>query len=358
MLAKYISALLAQESAVTIPGFGRLESRYDGSRISGTELLPPTRSIQFDPYTTHDEEQRLRQFVEQQGVTNTKDWDKLLHDFIETIEEASQNGGRCTLPTLGTFFKEGQNGHWQFEAASSLASHPLAFGLPTLDLKRTTARQAATPTPTPTPTPKSEPVSATVHPNPAPEPATETEKVPQKKNNNELITWLVVIPLIFVFAFLVWLFIQSSSSPAVSQDEPIVEQAIPPTPSPEPAEDPATPPPDPSPEVETDDQQTIEEQTPPPVAETEKSTPAPITEGRQLGSPTGAYYLIVGSFTEKAEAQKMLDKLLSEGKEAYFMPHESQPNTLRVAVGTYPDEATATNARSSLTGYPSWVKKW
>lgn len=401
MLAKQISTLLSQESEVIIPGFGRLYSKYEGSKITGAELLPPSRKVLFDPNSTHDPNEALKAFTMKSLQKEESEWQSLLADFIGEVRQGLEEKQRHEVPALGTFSRNADN-TIEFSPAASLRTTPTAFGLPALNLKPVTSAKKEN--------------KETVQPQPTPETATTPAEKPKEKkeiplgkpvkpsytkqdfekeksnSNNELITWLVIIPLIFVFAFLVWLFVQrgttsfSGESPNLSETGQVteaqtLEEELPAAEetNPLPEEDPETNPSEETAgeeqpisqesttegeEVDPADPDLTEEQARKALEEEalrEETTPpvvVPDSDG-MLESPTGQYYLIMGSFQGNEKAQELRQKLIREGATAYLMPNRDKEGWVRVAVGGYPDLQAANQARTTtFSKYQSWVKKW
>lgn len=369
MLAKHIHNLLAQESAVIIPGLGRLYAQYESSTIRGAELLPPQRNILFDDVADTDPENKLARFVARQGEDGETAAASRIEDFVAEIKSGLEEKQRYEVPALGTFTEK--SGRISFESANMLRESPQAFGLSPLSLKPVVSSQKQEPAASPP-----EPEEAN-QPEPEPQAAPpvytkkDMEKPKKTGSNNELITWLVIIPLVFVFAFLVWLFVQRGSSDVGGEE---VSEAPPPveTVTEEELPEPQTPPieePEELPETETAEAPEKEEipeetepDTPPAAPDPEPTEqprePSVTDDAGMLTEKTGQYYLVVFSSDNRTKAQEMRQQLLGEGQDAYLMPHDSREGWVRVAVGGYASTQEALDARAALSDYQSWVKKW
>ncbi len=372
MLAKHISALLSQEDTVIVPELGRFYSKYEGSNLRGSELLPPSRVVMFENYPKTDPADTLKKYVQQEETLSDEAWESKITAFVKGIEAEVALNGRYDLTTLGTFSK-GINDSLEFESVNSLNQAPDSFGLPPLSLKPVVASNKRSETADP-------PVAATLQPEPETEetkeqPATYTKDDIRKKktrSNNSLITLGVTIPLALALIALLWLFLKSSSTPSIKNEELAeVEEPLEELPAELPeegteqvqnsenqevtqdsgSEEPET-------EAQPDETDFSEEQAREAIIGDEPLTEAetPITDDTgKLNQKTGKYYVILGAFSEDGKAQELRQKLAAKGRSAYLIPNTSK-GLVRVGVGAYDTKQAAIDVTTELS--EGWVMKW
>ncbi|MEM6298687.1 MAG: SPOR domain-containing protein [Bacteroidota bacterium] len=378
MLAKQISALLSQEDAVVVPELGRFYSKYEGSNLKGSELLPPSRVVMFENHPKVDPADTLKKYVQQAENLSDEAWEERINAFVKGIEAEVNINGRYDLVTLGTFSK-GIDDSLEFESVNSLNQAPDSFGLPPLSLKPVVASKRSETIATPVAAAQPDPEPTTEASEAAEQPTTYTRDDLRKKktrSNNSLITWGVTIPLVIALAFFLWLFFKSSSTPSIRNEELAeVEEPLEELPAELPEEDvePA--------EISSENTTETEEPT------TDITTEEPETEAQpdetdfsedqareaimgdnspeveepvaddagKLNQKTGKYYVILGAFGEDAKAQELRQKLASEGRSAYLIPNTSK-GLVRVGVGAYDTKQAAIDAAADLS--QGWVMKW
>jgi nucleoid DNA-binding protein len=190
MIVKYITNLLAEHEKVVVPHLGTFTTSYAHAEPTEQDsVLPPKNNISFYEYEVNNGD-LLRNAILQQEKIEEVGYQKILKDFTDDIKTQVAIFGSYEINGLGKFFKN-ENGVLRFEQQGSQNFLGHSFGLPKVDyqpLKTNTADHTNTTTTKQTADPMS------------------MEEEKEKRKSSELVWWLVVIPLLCVFAFLIYLF--------------------------------------------------------------------------------------------------------------------------------------------------------
>ncbi len=190
MITKYIKNLLAEHEKVVVPHLGTFTTSYSHATV-GTDhesLLPPQNQIAFYEYEVNNGD-LLRSAILKNESIDEGTYHKLLKDFTDDIKTQIAIFGSYEVAGLGRFFKN-ENGVLQFEQQNNQNFLGSSFGLPKVDYQPLKATHQESNTAN-TSKNTNEPVGV------------EEEK--DKRKSSELVWWLVVIPLLCVFAFLIYL---------------------------------------------------------------------------------------------------------------------------------------------------------
>jgi cell division protein FtsN len=191
MIVKYIKNLLAEQEKVVVPHLGTFTTTYAHAEVGADSesLLPPHKSIAFYEYEVNQGD-LLREVVMKNENIDNATYHKILKDFTDDIKTQIAIFGSYEVAGLGKFFKN-ENGVLQFEQQASQNFLGNSFGLPKVDYQ-------------PLKEPAVEHKNHATQKQPIEQMSIEEEK--DKRKSSELVWWLVVIPLLCVFAFLIYLF--------------------------------------------------------------------------------------------------------------------------------------------------------
>lgn len=196
MLVKHIKNLLAQYDKVVVPHLGTFTSNYAHAEVltDKGEMLPPHKNIFFYEYEV-DNGDLLRNVVTKAENIDNIAFDKALKDFTNDIKTQIAIFGQYEVKGLGKFSKNesGVMLFQQYETQNFLGD---SFGLPKIDYQ--TIKQNVKET-------------MAVNIEKVEENAAPVEEVKDANKTSELVWWLLVIPLLFVFGFLIYLFAQKDA---------------------------------------------------------------------------------------------------------------------------------------------------
>lgn len=311
--------LLVQEKAI-VPGLGGFAMKYESAKISDTQttFMPPRKKIMFDASMLEDDRQLTAYLVEKGDITEDTAR-QLIADFVNEAKEKLDNGERIYFDQVGTLYKD-ENKILSFEPDMESALLMETAGFVSF---------------------KSEVVS---------NPET-TDSNDKKKGNNKgllIIFLIVVVLLVLAYPFKVYVYDKYLKNKG---KEPVAE-LIDSTP------DTTTEVIDLTADTANGSQETVADN------DNGQSTPADteiIDESNKPNSDPslkGQYFLIVGSFSQTANAESLRKELSRKGFKPRVLPKEN--NRYRVSAGAFADKASALKEKSKVAakGYRDvWVLK-
>ncbi len=355
MIEKYLRLLLLQHDQVVVEQLGTFTAQYENSRVSedGKEIAPPRKIIAFSNVEKGDHE-ILRQALMQGENLSPAEYEKELAEFQEKIQYQLANLGKYEIEGLGILFRA-DGGGIGFEQANHVALLPDSFGLPLLNRKKLYANtQNKTESTTSNPPKKVEAVD--------------------KKKSSELVWWLVIIPLVFLLAFVGFLFSQKDAFsrfkafftgdqqevPLANNNAPILSDSTANN-----ATDSAN---NSTPITDNNANKSIDSQ---PVADTKTtdantdadksankdSKPAPVytppanaeTDANGVTkSIRGRSYIIAGSFADLGKAKKMCQNFQNDGYSNAKVIYSVSQQTYRVSLDENDDLQTATSRMNEI----------
>jgi cell division septation protein DedD len=126
-IAQYLSELLHQRESVILPGFGEFRTiEQPGGRNASGQLVPPTKTIAFNPSVKANDYVLARYISEKQNQTILKANDAV-RDFTNTLLETLAKDGRVALAGVGEFIQA--NNALVFNPDESINYNIASFGL-------------------------------------------------------------------------------------------------------------------------------------------------------------------------------------------------------------------------------------
>lgn len=133
MLEKYIKQLLNENDEVVVPKLGTFVAGYAGSEISGIRVAPPSKKIHFYEKLKSDKNELLRKRVTEAEGISIFDFQSELESLTTKIDDQLRNSGSATISHLGTIKKK-PDGSLEFEQDDDNLLDD-SFGLPSLERK-------------------------------------------------------------------------------------------------------------------------------------------------------------------------------------------------------------------------------
>ncbi|WP_338766620.1 SPOR domain-containing protein [Bernardetia sp. ABR2-2B] len=133
MLEKYIKQLLNENDEVVVPKLGTFVAGYAGSEISGSLVAPPSKKVHFYEKLKSDKNELLRKRVTEAEGISIFDFQVELEKMTNRIDDELRNSGSSYVSQLGTIKKK-PDGSLEFEQDDDNLLDD-AFGLPSLDRK-------------------------------------------------------------------------------------------------------------------------------------------------------------------------------------------------------------------------------
>ncbi len=395
MIEKYIKELLLTQDKVTVPHLGTFTASFSPSRISadGTTLLPPHKEISFSIYIREeDRNDDFMKVVMKAENIGYYDFNESLLAFVEQVQQSIATSGRYYLEGVGTLVKDEYNKIILQQDPNEFLLGD-SFGLPTLDTNfinkqkeqeiaeieevRPIEKELSEEKPNATQTKIAEQYEEVNRQ----EIKRQQEILEQKTNKqqktkvdtaqgekkSDLTWWIAVVPMVFLLAFLVYLF----TSPEAMQnfksyfasEEKVSEEANTSTKeeltSPSESEDNST-------TITDEEVNPIDNRlsdNPSPIQEDTKpvTEPPPITNDSKTSEDqlvAGKYYLVYGSFSAKSGAEKARTMLANQGLEVKIL-FLSAKNMYRVVIGDFSSYEEANNKKIALGSdfSQTWVLK-
>ena len=345
-IGKYISELLFTHETVILPGFGSFSTRYVPARfISEKNIVEaPAKIADFSPEPKEGYTPLTAVIAEREGMTEKEVIDffgKLAHE----INGSLQSGKKVELENIGLFQMD-EKGEIHFSPDKSINYLKEDTGVSHVKAPVfTPPAEEDQPAGTPEDEPEKEPVNKTAEEDTTPpfQAATEPETTKEMTEHNETSNekrkssggfwWLlyIAIPLLVILLILLLRFDYFFGDEGVIRRQATVER-VEPVPS-EPAE-----PADTTLIDEPDEEVTEPEPVP---ADPDIEPPSP-----EAGRPV--YYIVVGSFRNEREAQKLARQLRSEGASLASVFMQTPSEYHRVCYGYYYALEEAENITASL----------
>lgn len=329
----YISDLLYDHESVVLPGFGEFYTLYTPARFIPEErkVVSPSKRIAFNPDRIEGDTLLVDQLSEKQNMDKEK-VRQYLSDFVSEVNQLLSEGKKVELERVG-MFGPGEGGDIVFTPDLSVNY----LHVPAVEVSEPPKKEPPPVSPEVTPPPVSQisdegvGVQSTTPPPVIEKVKTPTEEKPEptmtSQNNRQklppALRWIAftVIPLliiIIVLALNYQYFFGNRQQARTSDPAPgtvIAPQPTEPVPaSPEPEAEPLPPP-----QAE-------------PAAAREPAAPEP---GRRV------YYIVVGSFPDRAKADRLVETLRNQGASNASVFMRTGFDYHRVSYGYYYDLAEA-----------------
>jgi cell division septation protein DedD len=342
-IEKYIINLLHQKDCVVIPGLGGFVSEYNSADIHPVshKFSPPSKKLAFNEQLQNGDSLLTDIIASAEKVSKKEAYEKL-EDYVLRVKNQLNTSNFYELREVGRFFVNPE-GKLEFEAFPYQNFLDESFGLSDMIFK---------------------PIERnTMKPRPAKKSATASEGAPEngekpaivKKKSSGLVFALIPLLLLagaggFVFvnkdnksmqAYFPFTLLKHEAT--VAQTE-TTEATTPETPA------------------ETVQEASVAQTNP----ESETSWATPETSSEQpaadynqtaLSGTQGAYSIIVGSFSQKKNAEKLIRKIAKKGGNAILI--ETEPDLFRVSVAEYNEKQVAFEELEkfrSVYGNETWVK--
>ncbi|WP_291727205.1 SPOR domain-containing protein [Bernardetia sp.] len=140
MLEKYIKQLLNENDEVVVPKLGTFVAGYAGSEISGVRVAPPSKKIHFYEKLKSDKNELLRKRVTEAEGISIADFQEELEKMTTKVEDELRNSGSSHISHLGVIRKK-PDGSLEFEQDEDTILDD-AFGLPSLERKPLDKRES------------------------------------------------------------------------------------------------------------------------------------------------------------------------------------------------------------------------
>ncbi len=396
MIEKYIKELLLTQDKVTVPHLGTFTASFSPSRIStdGTTLLPPHKEISFSIYIREeDRNDDFMKVVMKAENIGYYDFNESLLAFVEQVQQSIATSGRYYLEGVGTLVKDEYNKIILQQDPNEFLLGD-SFGLPTLDTNfinkqkeqeiaeieevRPIEKELSEEKPNATQTKiaeqyeevnrqeikRQQEILERQKPNKQQKTTVDTA---QGEKKSDLTWWIAVVPMVFLLAFLVYLFtspeaMQNFKSYFVSEEkvsEEVNSSTKEELTSPSESEDNST-------TITDEEVNPIDNRlsdNPSPIQEDTKpvTEPPPITNDSKTSEDqlvAGKYYLVYGSFSAKSGAEKARKMLANQGLEVKIL-FLSAKNMYRVVIGDFSSYEEANNKKIALGSdfSQTWVLK-
>lgn len=396
MLVHYIKELLYKHDCVVIPDFGGLIARYEGASIHDTRhsILPPSKRVAFNQ-SLQTSDGLIEHFIATSEDVSLEEAAVQLKVFVASIEEEIKEVGHYRLVGIGKFYYN-EEYSLQFEADEKENFLEESYALPELYFKTIDREDKdmanVPPRPRPVvrrpaagrPVPAGARPAAQAKPKAAAKPAQNKQRPPKppkppkekKERGENQKPIFLILPILFLIAAAVLTFLPKGSH---SDEAPAgyisggTEESASDTDENATEIDEETPVSDIDGEDELvvgaeytsdedesdemmleDEEDSFEEESTPEVVEDEPlSEPEPITEEITISTESGRYHVIAGSFSNRANAEK----LISDLGHGTILPGGS---LIKVSVKSYESRSQAESEIGSLRGtYGSgiWIYK-
>ncbi|GAB4198576.1 MAG: hypothetical protein OHK0057_06030 [Thermoflexibacter sp.] len=393
MIEKYIKELLLTQDKVTVPHLGTFTASFSPSSISadGATLLPPHKEISFSIYIR--EEDRNDDFMK--AVMKAEnigyyDFNESLLAFVEQVQQSIATYGKHHLEGLGTLVKDEYNKIILQQDPNEFLLGD-SFGLPTLDtnfiykLKEQEVPEIQEVKPIETEPSEGKPNATKTKvvekyeeanrqeikrqqeileqkPNKDPKTTLDTKQAERK---TDLTWWIAVVPMVFLLAFLIYLFtspeaMQNFKSYFTSEEKvneevnnPINEEI--------------------TSSLDSEENSNLTQEEINPIDNRLSDNPTPIQDTKAVTEPppvakdskasndelvAGKFYLVYGSFSAKNGAEKARKMLENQGLEVKLI-FLSAKNMYRVVIGEFNSYEEANNKKVALGSdfSQTWVLK-
>jgi nucleoid DNA-binding protein len=332
---QHLRNLLLQQNSVILPGFGEFSTREKpaAAHPSGN-FSPAAKTLVFNSSSKANDYVLAKYIAEKEevGISNGND---MIRELVEEILQTLRENHSLTIPQIGTFTLQGDDAPISFVPDNTTNFQVSSFGLENFRL-------------TPKEQPSTQPaVEEPIALDPVPVLSDQSSPVPnppmkKQKKRNRLWIWLILLTLLITAAISVamlfpdktneyWDVIREKISPTetVESNQEIVSESDEPEPLiPEvDSQHVAT-----SPNMDSEMKSENSEQ------QLANTKPAPIPSG------SDQIVIIAGCFGEKANAERMMDRLKQLGFSGAALDGKTTSGLFRVAAGYYPTHEAATRA--------------
>ena len=132
LISRHIEYLIRYNDCVIVPGWGAFIAQYQPATINNNQLLPPSRSLIFNPSLTHDDGLLASSIVRQSAMGYDMAI-KLISDEVNALRHQLDISGEVALSKIGTFTRNDE-GTMLFEPFNASSSATSFFGLPTINV--------------------------------------------------------------------------------------------------------------------------------------------------------------------------------------------------------------------------------
>ena len=129
LISRHIEYLIRYNDCVIVPGWGAFIAQYQPATFNNNQLLPPSRSLIFNPSLTHDDGLLASSIVRQSAIGYDMAI-KQISDEVNALRHQLDASGEVALSKIGTFTRNDE-GTMLFEPFNTSSSTSF-FGLPTL----------------------------------------------------------------------------------------------------------------------------------------------------------------------------------------------------------------------------------
>ena len=98
----YIEELMYLHDQVIVPGFGMLVTRHESAAVRKGVLLPPSKSVVFNPYAWHDDGMLVGWVAQRENIDARKARARVTR-FRDALVERLQRGETVALGSIGVF---------------------------------------------------------------------------------------------------------------------------------------------------------------------------------------------------------------------------------------------------------------
>lgn len=347
MIDKYINQLLHQQTSVSVPKLGTFSVIHEDAQTDTQKgvIQPPHKRMTFSTHVDEHDHSLKNAVIEGEQI-NDEDYELQINKFIENIDAQIITFGEYKLKNVGILTKDAND---QYTFSHQNESSGKSYGLPPVNATPITRHESQ-------------------------KMKTESKPKPQKASSgNKSALWMIIIPLICLFAFLVFLSTHKGgmqglkslfgNSPDAENVTDISVDSLP---------------------VEEDlvvsmdsltDQDVglngvidnIADNVDETIGEvTEKFNQAPPTQKSENQNNTatseegvstivkGKFYVVAGSFSSTKAANAFIKK--SNLTDLKIVPYRAK-SMYRVVLGEFDSEASATNKMNELGASSAWVVK-
>lgn len=296
-VSDYISQLLFDHECVVVPGFGAFLTRYYSAEVNAAThmLRPPGKRVYFNASIRENDGLLAKTVSLDHGISYDLALNRIKSE-TQSWQNCLAEGKKLTLPGIGKLYTDELSGKLQFSPSLENNYLPEAYGL---SIFRSPAVK------------REEQIKKDL------QKSIEKHLTHTGKRKSRALPWAAVLgPLIFAGALGASYFIFPENSHYERADfnwfksEKVISSE----------EAPA--------EIEKEETAVFEK-----VAEEPATPPAPVEELTSAEESIGNISIVVGAFKEKANADKLVSSLSSEGFKAYTSASQNGFN--RVAIGSF-----------------------
>lgn len=142
---RHIEYLLLDRDCVIVPGLGAFVAMYQSASVEGEAMLPPSRSVAFNPEIVHNDALLATSIARAEGISYEAALTHL-HSGVAALRAQLAQDGRFTINRVGTLLSTPE-GSLEFCPAENPVSSLQYMGLPTVALAPKEAAETDLPEP-------------------------------------------------------------------------------------------------------------------------------------------------------------------------------------------------------------------